>query len=556
MTRQRIYQSTYPAPYCPTNLSISQYLTQYNPDAVSKDKIILEDNWTGHDLTYASLREQAARHAWSLSRKYNLGVGDVVAISAPNSVAHVQLIHAVLWTCATVAPMNFLSTTDDFIHFLNVCEPKLVAIDPSLHESIKKALAQLSSSRPISVLSILGSDSCVPNVRRLLPNHICRCSLCVLPIFDLSTSDNREQTAAICFSSGTSGKPKGVELSHHNLISSLAGIRSSDPAFYNSQGRCVFFAPLCHIYGLNTVGLMGIWLGSYTMLMKKYSLDNLLRLSSRCRANILQIVPPITLALTKVPTLDIYNLSEIRYIMCSGAALQPEVIQILQKRFNQAPIFQGYGMTETNIATLRSHEWNRTGSVGRLFANVEARLVDDHGDDVDEGQDGEMLVRGPTVFRCVRSLNDPAATRQGFHNGWMRTGDVLHFDPDGFLYLTDRKKELIKYKGFQVAPSELEGILNTHPLVDDGVVCAKWDEQEGNEAPMAYVTLTSLALKHPRKQVEVINNIAQFVNGNVSSYKKLRCGIKVLPEILKTASGKILRRLLPARLVAARPANL
>jgi 4-coumarate--CoA ligase len=138
----------------------------------------------------------------------------------------------------------------------------------------------------------------------------------------------------------------------------------------------------------------------------------------------------------------------------------------------------------------------------------------------------------------------------------MRTGDVLHFDSEGFLYLTDRKKELIKYKGFQVAPSELEGILNTHPFVKDGVVCAKWDGHAGTEIPMAYVTLTGLALKQSGSQAEVINEIAQHVNGKVSSYKKLRGGIKVLPEIPKTASGKILRRMLPARLAAARTSRL
>jgi|TARA_R110002003_G_scaffold206_25_gene15913 acyl-coenzyme A synthetase/AMP-(fatty) acid ligase len=138
----------------------------------------------------------------------------------------------------------------------------------------------------------------------------------------------------------------------------------------------------------------------------------------------------------------------------------------------------------------------------------------------------------------------------------MRTGDVLHFDADGFLFLTDRKKELIKYKGFQVAPSELEGILNTHPFVDESVVCAKWDEKEGTEIPMAYITLANLALKHPRGRSYAVNDIARFLNEKVSPYKKLRGGIEVLDEIPKTASGKILRRLLPARLAMVRSSKL
>lgn len=153
-------------------------------------------------------------------------------------------------------------------------------------------------------------------------------------------------------------------------------------------------------------------------------------------------------------------------------------------------------------------------------------------------------------------MNNTAATAESFHQGWMRTGDVLHFDANGFLYLTDRKKELIKYKGFQVAPSELEGILTSHPLVEEGIVCAKWDDNEGTEIPIAYVTLNSLVSNDRHKRFEATVDIERFVNGKVSSYKKLRGGVKVLQEIPKTASGKILRRMLPARLVRPRSAKL
>ena len=138
----------------------------------------------------------------------------------------------------------------------------------------------------------------------------------------------------------------------------------------------------------------------------------------------------------------------------------------------------------------------------------------------------------------------------------MRTGDVLHFNPDGFLYLTDRKKELIKYKGFQVSPSELEGILTSHPFVEEGVVCAKWDEKEGTEVPMAYVKLNNLAPKDPRESYDAVIEINRYVDGKVSPYKRLRGGVEILEDIPKTASGKILRRSLPVRLIRARPAKL
>ena len=180
------------------------------------------------------------------------------------------------------------------------------------------------------------------------------------------------------------------------------------------------------------------------MMMKKYSLEGLVRLSAEIDANTLRIVPPIAVAMSKSGSLDDSRLDSIRYIMCSGAALQSSVIEFLQRRFPNAPIFQGYGMSETNIASLRPQQAGRIGSVGKLFANVEARLVDDDLNDVSPGKEGEMLVRGPTVF--LRYMRDPQATRETFHQGWMRTGDVLRFDQEGFLYLTGRKKELIKYK--------------------------------------------------------------------------------------------------------------
>ncbi|KAN0088986.1 acyl-CoA synthetases/AMP-acid ligases II [Hyaloscypha variabilis] len=548
MAKQKIYRSTYPAPYSPTNKSLSQFLNDYNPDAVSRDKTILQDDWTGRSLTYGGIRESAAQHAWSFRTKYGLGVGHVVAISGANSVDHVLLIHSVLWTGATVALINPLSTQNDFVRYFTICNPKLAVVDPSLCDTALNALKRIPSLCSVPTIALRGTNG---NLFSFPSNFE---SNEMLPVFDLSNSDGREHTAVVCFSSGTSGNTKAVELSHHNLISSLGGIRSSDPMFYNSESREVFFAPLCHIYGLNTVGLMGVWLGTYTMLMKKYSLDALLKLSAYHKATTLRLVPPIALAMMKADSLGSYDLSSIKFIMCSGAALQQDVIEALQRRMNKAPIFQGYGMTETNVATLRSHEWNRVGSVGRLFSNVEARIVDDDLNDVEEGQDGEMLVRGPTVFR--RYLNDPAATKHAFHDGWMRTGDVLHFDSDGFLYLTDRKKELIKYKGFQVAPAELEGILISHPFVNEGVVCATWDNHQGTEIPMAYVTLSSAGSSYLGSRQTALKEIAEFVNAKVSPYKRLRGGVEVLDEIPKTPTGKILRRLLPARLARIRAAKL
>lgn len=194
-----------------------------------------------------------------------------------------------------------------------------------------------------------------------------------------------------------------------------------------------------------TVALMGAWMGFYTMLQKKFTLDTFLELSSQTRANAFRILPTIAVAISKQQTFDLSRLSDIKYIMCSGATLPPPIIEFFHKNIPGAPIFQGYGMTETNITMLKPESAHRVGSVGKLFANIEARIVDDEGKDVEEGKQGEMLVRGPSVFR--RYMRNEEATRETFDGEWMRTGDVVRVDEDGYWWLTERKKELIKYKG-------------------------------------------------------------------------------------------------------------
>jgi 4-coumarate--CoA ligase len=191
---------------------------------------------------------------------------------------------------------------------------------------------------------------------------------------------------------------------------------------------------------------MGTYIGFYTMLQKKYTLISFLDLSARIQANTLRILPTIAVAISKQTDFDLSRLGNVKYIMCSGAVLPPSTIEFFRAHIPNAPIFQGYGMTETSITMLKPESAHRVGSVGKLFAALEARVVDDEGTDVDEGEQGEMLVRGPLVFR--RYMRNEEATRESFKGEWMKTGDVVRVDSEDFWWLTERKKELIKYKGY------------------------------------------------------------------------------------------------------------
>ncbi|KAF2110315.1 acyl-CoA synthetases/AMP-acid ligases II [Lophiotrema nucula] len=550
MTSQRIYRSPYPAPYVPTNLSISQLLELGNPDDVEAGKIIFEDDWTSRKLSFAGIREQSAKGAFGLRHVLGVKEGDSVFICAPNCVDVVNLIHTVLWCGGTAVLVSPLSTEYELSHYLDISQPQIIAADASTWTTVAGALRRKGSSQ-LKSISVDDTESPLGNA---IPFSTIFKQEISLPAFDLSTRDSRQHTACVCFSSGTSGKPKGVELSHYNLVASMLGIRATEAAYNNGNIRGVFFAPLCHIYGLMVVALLGSWLGYYTMTMKKFTLNSYLELSAKTEATALRILPTIAVGISKQTTFDLTRLRHVKFIMCSGAVLPMPTIEFFRRQFPQAPIMQGYGMTEGNVTMLKPESAHRVGSVGRLFANVEARVIDEGGKDVAEGEQGEMLVRGPSTFR--RYMRNELATRETFDGEWMRTGDVVRVDKDGFWFLTERKKEMIKYKGNQVAPAELESILNSHPGVSEGAVCALWDENQGTEIPIAYVTLTPAAKSSSMDRESLLLDIRRHVDEKVAPYKKLRGGVVVLDELPKSATGKVLRRMLPARLARERKAKL
>jgi 4-coumarate--CoA ligase len=182
------------------------------------------------------------------------------------------------------------------------------------------------------------------------------------------------------------------------------------------------------------------------MVQKRFTLDAFLELSARVQANTLRILPTIAVAISKQTSFDLSRLAAVKLILCTGAVLPPSTIAFFRARIPNAPIFQGYGMTETSITMLGPLSAHRVGSVGKLFATIEARIVDEDGNDVAEGAQGEMLVRGPMIFR--RYMRNEAATREALEGEWLKTGDMVRVDAEGFWYLTERKKELIKYKGY------------------------------------------------------------------------------------------------------------
>jgi acyl-CoA synthetase (AMP-forming)/AMP-acid ligase II len=345
--------------------------------------------------------------------------------------------------------------------------------------------------------------------------------------------DPRSDVAALPYSSGTTGLPKGVMLSHHNIVANL--LQADRPIGLSTDEVLVAVLPFFHIYGLSVIMGLGLWSGATLVTMPRFDLDQYLKLSERHRATRAYVVPPIALALARHPAVDEHDLSSLELVFSGAAPLGPELQEECSQRLG-CPVSQGYGMTELSPV---SHappvgEPVRLGSVGPLAPGTDARLIDpDSGEDVDPGERGEVLIRGPQVM--LGYLNNAAATADTIDtDGWLHTGDVATVDDDGWFYIVDRVKELIKYKGFQVAPAELEAVLITHPDVADCAVVGIPDEHAG-ELPKAFVVAASDAFD--------ARAVMQFVSTQVAPHKQIR-ELVLIDEIPKSPSGKILRRVL------------
>jgi long-chain acyl-CoA synthetase len=338
------------------------------------------------------------------------------------------------------------------------------------------------------------------------------------------------------YSSGTTGLPKGVMLSHRNVVTNhhqfirAAGVTADDVL--------MMFLPLTHIYGILLMG-GACCTGARQVLLERFDLNEVVRLVEQERATWLFAVPPVMLALASAPGLDPARFSSLRFIMSAAAPLAPDIGRRVMRRLD-VQVMQAYGLTEASPATHFSPLDSggiRLETCGVPIADTECRIVDQaQGDQVlGPGDLGEVVIRGPQVMQGY--WNAPADTASALRHGWLHTGDIGHADADGYLTLVDRKKEMIKYKGFSIAPAELEAALLEHPDVADCAVVGLPDAEVG-ERPMGFVV--------PREGC-VFDSVAveTFMAGRLAGYKQVRSW-QVVSVIPRTPSGKILRRLLRA----------
>lgn len=498
-------------------------------DGIDPDMTILRDAPSGRSMTGAEMMAAVRSLAGGL-RAHGIGPGSCVAIMAPNLPEYCVVFHAVAWAGGTVTPINPTYTAPEVAHQLGDAGAEMLVTVAAFADTAR-AGAQGTGLRDIVVI-----DEAPEGMLALS-------ELMGAPLQDQVPVDLDTHVVALPYSSGTTGLPKGVMLTHRNLVVNID--QSLACAGLDAGETAVAFLPFFHIYGLQV--LMNIYLagGGGLITMPRFDLEQYLETVARHRTPRLWVVPPVALALAKHPVVEDYDLTCVSQVFSAAAPLGADVAQALAARLGTS-VSQGYGMTELSpVSHLSPNGVGKPGASGVTIPNTECRIVDPGTEtDLAPGQDGELWVRGPQVMRGY--LNRPDATAASIaEGGWLRTGDIGHFDEDGYLYITDRLKELIKYKGFQVAPAELEAELLTHPAIADAAVIGVADDAAG-ELPMAFIVAA------PGQTAPTLEDLQAHFETRLAHYKQVR-RLEVVSEIPKSASGKILRRVLRDQM-AARPA--
>ncbi len=485
------------------------------------DKPALVDAATGATVGYRELADGVERVAAGLAAR-GFRPGDVLAIWSPNLPEYALAAYGAMAAGGVVAPANPLLTTDELTGQLADAGARVLVTVPPL---LDKARAAAEKAGVNEVLVFGGEEVELPGVTALSSLMGDHPAVAVEPAGDL---------AALLYSSGTTGLPKGVELTHASLVTNA---RQNQAGLEIGEDDVLLVAlPLFHAMGLNLLLPSSLAAGATAVLLPRFELNGFLAAVERHRVTVTIVVPPIMLALASHPLVDRYDHSSLRLVGCGGAPLGADLERRCAERLG-CVVAQGFGMTEgCSTIALGPVGAPRRGSVGRLLPNVEARIVDPvTGADLGPGGTGELWVRSPQVMRGYR--HQPEATARTVDAaGWLHTGDLCTFDEDGYLYVVDRLKELIKYKGYQVAPAELEAVLLGHPAVADAAVVPRPDPESG-EIPVAYVVLRTDATP---------DELMAHVADRVAPYKRIRA-IRLTTEVPRSPAGKLLRRVLVER---------
>ncbi|XP_077980634.1 uncharacterized protein LOC144435869 [Glandiceps talaboti] len=521
-----IFKSPLPDIHIPDDMNLAEYVMKDFDKFGNREALV--DGVTGKSYTFTQLKELVYKCAGGLTMD-GFMQGDTCAIYLPNMPEFFVIFSAVLIVGGTVTTVNPLYTTEELVQQLTISKPSIIFTLPMFAEMARQGAERIATIKDIYVIG--QADGCktysslLDNNGSAFPRNL--------------TIHPKKDVAVIPYSSGTTGLPKGVMMSHFNYISNLSQLRIPGLLHREEHDTSVAVLPFFHIYGMLIILSLSLVQGSRVISLPRFDQEVFLKTIQDYKVNFLPIVPPMALLLAKHPIVDNYDLSCIEQFLCAAAPLSDKLPAAVQSRTNPKAILrQGYGLTEAVVTHVcygnDPSQWPK-GSSGTLVPNAEAKVVDiETGEILPVGKSGIICLHSPTTM--LGYFGNPEATAQIIdEHGWVSSGDIGYIDEKGHVHVEDRLKELIKYKGFQVAPAELEALLISHPEIQDAAVIPVQDEEAG-ELPKAFIVTNSRRL--------LPEDVYKFVEGKVAPFKKLRGGVEFIDEIPKSQSGKILRRLL------------
>lgn len=543
-----LVQSPYPpissGPYPP----IAEFVTADwagNGGPLRADKVAILDGATGSTRTFGDYHSIMKNVAATLRYEYMIDENSTVALFAPNHVDFLPISLAVSLCGAKLTPINPLYTQRELEVVLQRSKSSVLVIHKAKLEPALAAVKNCPTVKHIVVMTVDDTEA-VPegtvNLAWLKQHHLAHTMNETMHVVHKKVNTH---PFLLPYSSGTTGMPKGVCLTHSNIVVNLLQVEGVEDIGFPMNHKLISPLPFFHIYGFLVSMLYCAWKGQQIITTSgRFDLAEFCQLVQDHKPERAHLVPPIIVGLAKDPMIAKYNFGSLQQIVSAAAPLGRD-IEIAAKERLSCEIKQGWGMSELSpLGTLNSDFNSKVGSVGPLVPSTYGKIVDEKGNSQPANMIGELLIKGPQTM--LGYLDDPERTAECLSDsGWLRTGDVAYFDEDGYFFITDRLKELIKVRGYQVAPAELEALLLTHDNIQDAAVIPVPDEASG-ELPRAYVVLQADEVS---KCVDG-DDIKAWVKERVAPYKRLDGGVVFVEKIPKSASGKILRRLLRDEVVA------
>ena len=487
--------------------------------------------FNAHRLDYQTLNASAKRFAYAL-RELGIKPGDKVALLIPNIPQFTIAYYGILYMGATVVPLNVLCVADEVQYHLDDSDSVLLIAFDGFLDAALQGVARSETCRHLMVIESPGAPKALPEgvipFQQAMQN--------AFPDYDMAQTSS-EDTAVILYTSGTTGRPKGAELTHCNLFMNAQFVNQQlmgtpdKPNYITAPHVAMATLPLFHSFGQTVIQNGMLFEGAAFTLLPRFTPEECFKILERDKVTIFAGVPTMYFALLHYPDADKYDV-RLQYCVSGGAPIPMEVMKAFDEKYNVS-IQEGYGLSETSpAACFNTLDFaKKPGSIGKPIPYVRMRIVDDNDEERARGERGEVVIRGYNIMKGY--YKRPEATAEALRNGWFHTGDIGIEDEEGYFFIVDRKKDMILRGGFNVYPREVEEVLYAHPAIMEAAVIGVPDEEHGEEVKAV------VALK-PGHEVAP-EELVTYCKEHLAAYKYPRI-VEIRDSLPKGPTGKILKR--------------